>query len=493
MQTRTFLPAIAILVSGVLVALAVTTAHAQTEGTPLQFERGFPTAVTAKNAYDATDLRRAIEAYKFFFGTMQSEAVMQQMLSNGAVINEVGHVMATSPLQQFAAANADTPYALTTVDLEKSGPMVVEIPKGPYIGFVDDHNMRWVLDMGIIGPDKGKGGKHLILPPDYEGEVPGGYYVGRSQTRFVVVFVRIMPIGGDVAKAIKASEDIKIYPLSKSGQPVKHRYIDVSARRLTLPILTWEHNIEYWKQLHAVIQKETAPASFRPTLGILAQLGIKKGMPFNPDARMQGILEQAGKIANAEMRVSSYAKRKPEYIAWKGRSWEWLLVQLISPETQDFGPKEYLDLTVNDEYFYIGYGTSAAIGKRGVGKGSIYFVAYRDGNGAYFDGSKSYTLNIPGPVPASLFWSNTVYDSDSRVLIETDQNRAAMRSHIDKLEANADGSYTFYFGPDAPEGKESMWVKTIPGKGWWSVLRIYGPEADSFNGNWIPGDIVEMK
>ena len=188
-------------------ALTLTTACSspQPEDSTLQFERGFPTAVTAQNVYDATDLRRAIEAYKFFFGTMQSEAVMQQMLSNGAVINEVGHVMATSPLQQFAAANADTPYALTTVDLTLSGPMVVEIPAGPYIGFVDDHNMRWVLDMGIIGPDKGNGGKHLILPPDYEGEVPSGYYVGRSQTRFVVVFVRIMPIGGDVAKAIESA------------------------------------------------------------------------------------------------------------------------------------------------------------------------------------------------------------------------------------------------------------------------------------------------
>ncbi len=94
---------------------------------------------------------------------------------------------------------------------------------------------------------------------------------------------------------------------------------------------------------------------------------------------------------------------------------------------------------------------------------------------------------------SSLFWSNTVYDVDTRALIATDQNRAAMRSHIDELQANADGSYTFYFGPNAPVGKESMWVKTIPGKGWWSVLRIYGPEADSFNGNWIPGDYVEIK
>ncbi len=284
---------LAVSLVALVCALAVTTAHAQTAESPLQFERGYPTAVTAEKAHYAIDLRRAIEAYKFFFPTLGSEAVMQQMLSNGAKINEVGHVMATTPLQQFGGANADTPYALTTVDLKLSGPMVVEMPAGPYIAFVDDHNMRWVQDMGLIGPDKGEGGKHLILPPDYEGEVPSGYHVGRSKTRMVVVFIRIIPIGGDMAKAIKAADDVKIYPLAKAGQPVTHYYLDVSDRTLPLPILSWENNIEYWRQLHAVIQIETAPAEFRPMLGMLWQLGIEKGKPFNPDARMQRILKEA--------------------------------------------------------------------------------------------------------------------------------------------------------------------------------------------------------
>ena len=172
----------------------------------LKFERGFPAAGTAEKAYDAADLRRAIEAYKFFYGTVATEAVMQQGLAAGAKVNEVGIVMATSPRQQFGGANADTPYAIATVDLKAAGPMVVELPPGPFIGFVDDHNMRWVQDMGTIGPEKGQGGKHLILPPDYKGEVPEGYYAGRSKTWKVVVFVRIMPVGGDVAKAIAGGQ-----------------------------------------------------------------------------------------------------------------------------------------------------------------------------------------------------------------------------------------------------------------------------------------------
>ncbi len=457
------------------------------------FERGFPADGTAEKVYDATDLRRAIEAYKFFYPTMGSEAVMQQMLSNGAKVNEVGHVMATWPRIQFGAANSDTPYALATLDLESAGPMVVELPPGPFIAFVDDHNMRWVQDMGTIGPEKGKGGKHLILPPDYKGEVPSGYYVGRSKTWKVVVFIRLFPVGGDVAKALLSAKDIKIYPLAKAGQSVPFRYIDVSTRTLALPILSWEKNIEYFRQLHAVIQTETAPAEFRPMLGMLAQLGIKKDKPFNPDARMQRILEEAAQTGLAEMRVKFYSQRNPEFIAWKGRTWEWLMLQIIMPETGDFGGPAYLNLEASDSYYFMGYGVSASMGKPVVGAGSIYFVAFRDGTGASLNGGKTYKLTVPGPVPAKLFWSHTVYDNDTRTLIATDQDRAAVRSHLEKLQVNADGSYDLYFGPKAPAGKEGMWIKTIAGKGWWGAFRIYGPTAAAFDGTWKLDDIVEIR
>jgi hypothetical protein len=482
-----------LLASLVVCALAATSAQAQTAEANYKFERGFPVADTAKRAYDASDLRRAIEAYKFFYPTISTEAVMQQGQAAGAKLNEVGIVMATSPRQQFGAANADTPYAITTVDLKAAGPMVVELPPGPFIGFVDDHNMRWVQDMGTIGPEKGQGGKHLILPPDYEGEVPSGYYAFRSKTWKVVVFVRIMPVGGDVAKAIKAANDIKVYPLAKAGDPVTHRFIDVSAKTMLLPSLVWEDKIDYWRELHAVMQTETAPGEFRPMLGMLAQLGIEQGKPFNPDARAQRILEQAAHTALAEMSVTFYGSRNPERIAWKDRVWEWFPLQLISAKTGDFGVPAYVDLEASDAYAYAGYGVSAAIGRRAVGAGSVYWLAARDGSGAFLDGGKTYKLTVPGPVPGKLFWSMTVYDVNTRCLIATDQNRAAIRSLLDKPQPNADGSYDLYFGPKPPAGKESMWIKTIPGKGWWSAFRIYGPQEPAFDGTWKLNDIVELK
>jgi hypothetical protein len=371
--------------------------------------------------------------------------------------------------------------------------MVVELPPGPFIGFVDDHNMRWVQDMGLIGPERGQGGKHLILPPNYEGEVPDGYYAGRSKTRIVVVFIRLMPVGGDVAAALQAANDIKIYPLSEAGQPVTFRYIDVSDYTMPLPILTWETNIEYFRQLHAVIQTETAPSEFRPMLGMLAQLGIENGKPFDPDARMQRILEEAAQTGTAELRANFYAQRDPEFMAWEGRAWEWLIMQVIIAETGDFGGPAYLNLEPSETYYFMGYGASAAMGKPAPGAGSIYWGAFRDGTGAYLDGGKTYKLTVPGPVPADLFWSNTVYDANMRTLIATDQDRAAIRSHIENPQANADGSYDFYFGPNAPEGKEDMWIKTIPGIGWWSAFRIYGPQAAAFDGTWKLDDIVEIE
>ena len=227
-------------------------------------------------------------------------------------------------------------------------------------------------------------------------------------------------------------------------------------------------------------------------LGILKQLGIEKGKPFNLDDRMKRILNEAAQTANDEMRARFTAHRNPGYIAWKDRAWEWAVYQVIDPETGDYGPKGYYDLEQAESIYWMGFGASAAQGLPKPGAGSIYWVGYRDNKGAYLDGGKNYKLTVPAPVPKDLFWSHTVYGMDTRTLIATDQDRAAVRSHIEKLTVNADGSYTLYFGPKAPAGKEGMWIKTIPGKGWWGAFRIYGPTAAAFDGTWTLDDYVEI-
>jgi hypothetical protein len=456
---------------------------------PYKFEHGYPAAGTAEIAYNDTDLGRAIEAYKFFYPTMVNEAEMQIMPSSDKP-NQIGIKFAAGPRHQLFTANSDTPYAIGTLDLKADGPMVIELPPGNFIGLANDHNMRWVLDMGTNGPDKGQGGKHLILPPDYKGNVPNGYYFGQSETWKVLFFIRSISTEGDVVKALNALDNIKAYPLAKAGEPVTFHFVDVTDKAFPNLLLTWEDKLDYWKQLKAVVDSETAPVEFRSMFGMLQSLGIEKGKPFNPDSRMTSILEEATNKALAEMRVNAYANREPERIVWNDRNWEWVPLRQFNATTKDLGVAAFLDLQATDNAYFQAIGASESMGKRQPGAGSIYFAGLRDSTGAYLDGGKTYKLTVPGPVPAKLFWSATVYDVDTRSEIATDQDKAAVRSLFEKPKPNPDGTIDLYFGPEAPVGKEGQWVKTIPGKGWFVYFRIYGPEAPVFNGTWKLNNIA---
>ncbi|MDX2433017.1 MAG: DUF1214 domain-containing protein [Desulfobacterales bacterium] len=165
----------------------------------------------------------------------------------------------------------------------------------------------------------------------------------------------------------------------------------------------------------------------------------------------------------------------------------------INAKLKEFGNENHRDLLASDHFFFQAWGTTAAGGIRKVGAGSIYFSSMKDSTGTYLDGAKNYKLTIPGPVPAKLFWSVTVYDSETRTIINTDQGRGAVRMLFEKPQANADGSFDIHFGPNAPAGKENQWVKTIPGKGWFTYVRMYGPEGPLFDGSYKLPDIELIK
>jgi hypothetical protein len=458
-----------------------------------EFEGGFPTADTVELAYNNTDLGRAIEAYKFFYPTMVNEAMMQ-VESQSNESNQVGIKLVAGPPHQIFTANSDTPYIMTTLDLRAEGPVVIEVPPGRFMGLADDHNMRWILDMGIYGPDKGQGGKHLILPPDYTGDVPAGYYVGQSNTWKVLTFIRSVPTENNMTSALQSLDGITIYPLSKSGGEISpYRFIDMTNTTLPNKLLEWEDNLEYWQQLKKVVDTETVPVEFRPMYGMLQSLGIEKGIPFNPDARTTSILEEAAKKAIAEMRVNAYANRDPERLVWDDRNWEWIPITPFNTTTRDMGVAEFLDLQATEHAYFQAIGASPLMSIREIDHGSIYFSNFHDNNNVFLNGSKTYKLTVPGPVPANLFWSATVYDVDTRSEIATDQNRSAIRSLFEDPQPNPDGSIDLYFGPEVPEGEENHWVKTIPDQGWFVYFRIYGPQAPVFDGTWKLNNIVEMK
>jgi len=207
---------------------------------------------------------------------------------------------------------------------------------------------------------------------------------------------------GDVGKSIETAREVGVYALSAEDEPSTFDFINVTDRVVPLPLLEWAGTLEYWRQLHAVIDSETAPPKYRRMLGVLAELGIEKGEPFDPSPRMVRMLSQAAETAQREMSVSGYANRR-ELLEWPDRRWERLPVGPFSAASGDFGTAEVSDIDASDQYFFLGWGTSSAIGRREVGRGSIYYMGYRDGSGAYLDGGKSYKMTIPARCPPHCF------------------------------------------------------------------------------------------
>ena len=448
------------------------------------FKNGFPTQETLERAYNEADLNRAIEAYRFFYPTVSGAAIFKGNARIGIVPNRVFGTLDGKPMHIGFTYNSDTPYGPLTMDLT-DGPMVVELPPGPLICIAMDVNQLWIADLGLPGPAAGKGDKVAFLPPGFKGDVPAGYRVANSPSNNMLVGVRSLPVNGDVPGAIARIKTVKVYPLKPNPDWPETKWLDLTPLEQDTTPLACENNIEFWRELHEAISAEPPNPRFHTMYGELAALGIERGKPFNPDERMSAILEKAAKSANAQMRVESFGDRRPDRIVWPDRKWEWAALRF---EDGDFNTDNYADLYARDKWFYQAIGASPAMFKRDTTAGSLYWLGLRDNLGANLDGGKTYKLSVPQPVPGKLFWSVTVYDTETRSQVLTDQGKAALRSLFELKNVPTTQPTDLYFGPNAPKGQEDNWIKTIPGKGWFVYFRVYGPEKAAFDGSWKPGD-----
>ena len=448
-----------------------------------ELSHSFPTPDTARVIYDEQDFHRAVEAYRFFYPTVSAEGIFNGNRELGIEDGSGLALLAAGPQHLAFTANSDTPYAAGVLDVSVMGPVAIELPAGPYIGLLNDHHQRWILDMGIPGPDAGRGGRHLVLPPGFTGSAPAGFHSALSSTCKVLIAVRALPTEGGTGGAMAALRRVKVYPLSRPSAALP--FVDVTDRAFDATPLRWEDNLEYWQRLHSVIDFEPALEEFRPMYGVLAALGVEKGKPFAPDKRMRHILESAARVGLAQMRVEAFASQRPDRVVWPDRGWEWLG---LVPSNANFETRDYLDLQARDRWFVQAIVASPAMFRRQAGGGSVYFLAARDHTGAYLDGGRSYKVNVPQPVPAKLFWSVTAYDSKTRSQVRTPQHKAVLGSLGDKFTPNADGSFDLFFGPEAPAIGERQWIRTAPGTGFFLYFRIYGPEAASLDGSWKLGD-----
>lgn len=451
-----------------------------------RFPDGFPDQDTIQAAYDAADFSRAIVCYKHFFPLVSGARIFTGQAAVGVEINRVFGYMDTHPAQAGFTLNSDTPYAGPLLDLHV-GPVVIEVPEGVIFGAVLNYDQSWITDVGVPGRDGGKGGSYLILPPGYDGAIPEGLFLAQAQSYKIVVGLRGVPIHGDVAATIELLKTVVIRPLDSDVVWDTPAWIDMSGAPQDTSPVPVEAGIGYWETLHAALQNEPARAGDVAYEGELAVLGITRGAPFAPDDRTRELLTRAAVEADAQMRVQSLADRRADRVVWEDRQWEWVTLR---PENADFTIDGHVDVDARETWFFQAIASSPAMFRRVAGGGSLYWFTAHDNHGDYLDGARTYTLTIPLPAPAGLFWSVTVYDALTRSQIHTDQNTAALRSLFELTTAPDATDIELRFGPEEPADGPERWIKTIPGRGWFTYLRLYAPTPAAFDGSWRPGDVT---
>jgi hypothetical protein len=451
----------------------------------LKFTDGFPDAATAAKVYDNLDFQRGVQAYLTALPAVSIEAFLKGFSQFGSVNQTVlisEHLLDAKSL--FLTANTTTPYTLLYLST-KDGPLVVEVPP-EVLGPIDDAWFRWVTDVGMTGPDKGKGGKYLLLPPGYTGTVPDGYFVSRSRTIGNLLFFRTFLKDGDPKPGVDSvKHGLRVYPLSQAANPPPMTFIDISGKAFNT---IGPSDYSLFELVNRVIQDEPIDAVDPDTLGLFASIGIEKGKPFAPDARMKKILTDAAAVGDATTRTLAYRSRIKDAYFYPNSAW----VTPFIGGSYKFEQDGAVNLDAKAMFFFYATGVTPAMTMKMVGEGSQYAGAFVDAKGHPLDGGKTYRLHMPPNIPAKDFWSFTLYDNQTRSMLQTDQQSPAVGSLTKGLLVNADGSVDVYFGPKAPAGKAANWVQTIPGKGWNTLLRLYGPLEPWFNKTWRPGEIEPL-
>jgi hypothetical protein len=449
----------------------------------LHFFDGFPDDATVTKVYDNLDFERGVQAYLTGLpGTslVGMRAGLYSLGANNSTVVIFEQLMDSKAL--WLTPNTDSIYFATWLDLH-DGPLVLETPP-KVLGFLDDSWFHYIIDFGNAGPDKGKGGKFLVLPPGYTNNVPEGYFVARSRTFGVWLVSRGFKVNGDPKPAVESIKNtMRIYPLAQANNPPPTKFINVSG----VPHNTIHANdFEFYEELNQVVQEEPTESLDPESLGLFASIGIEKGKPFAPDERMKKILTESAAVGNATARALTFRTRLKDSFFYPNSAW---CTPFIGGSYQFLSQPGVRNLDARTFFFYYATGITPAMANKFIGIGSQYAAAFVDADNKPLDGSKTYKLHLPPNIPAKDFWSIVVYDNQTRSDLQTDQQFPSVSSLTEGVVINPDTSADVYFGPTAPAGHEANWVQTVPGKGWNCLLRLYGPLQPWYDKTWRPGEI----
>ena len=449
----------------------------------LRLEDGVPTDWSTDKIYDNLDRSRALQAYLLAIPIV-NQVSMRNTLKEYGPLNTTDVIwedLVDSKTIELTASD-NVVYSFIWLDTT-DGPLVVETPPD-VLGLIDDMWYRWVADVGITGADKGEGGKYLLLPPGYTGDVPDGYFVVRATTYGNwMPFRSFLNAEGDPKPGVeKVKETLKIYRLGEADSPPEMKYVNLSGEPSNFVA---PQDYSFWELLNEAIQEEPSTGSDPTTLGLFASLGIEKGKPFAPDARMKKILADAANVGATTARALGYRMRERDGYIYPDGNWRKPFFGgykfEVSPGVANLDGAAF--------FYFLATGVTPAMAEKMVGEGSQYPWTALDADGNPFDGGKTYRLHLPKDIPAKRFWSAIVYDTQTRSMLQTDQRFPSVSSQNKDVKVNDDGSVDVYFGPAAPDGMENNWAQTIPGKGWFMILRLYGPLEAWFDQTWRPGEI----
>lgn len=440
-----------------------------------------PSPASVKRLYDEFDVQQATQTYLWalpLVSVAQWQAAQASTLGAGngdlvvydTFVDKLG----------ILTPNATTPYVIAFVDLNKTGPLVIDMPAGHAAGGVNDAWQREIASVGEAGPDQGKGARYLLLPPGQQAPADAqGLSPIQATTMNVLIGFRALDPNPKAAQAL--IEKFKLYAYSDRAHPPPTRVIMPKDRR-------WyggqPEGMDYWRRLHAVIQTEPVAERDRFFMAMLASLGVEKGKPFEPTAPQASALKRGAELGANMAKAMAFAKRAPEAKLWPDREWKTVL-EIDDPSQR---VANFDQLNERTAWFYEAVTNSKSMLSKTPGVGQVYLGVYADKAGQWLDGGKTYRLHVPANAPAKNFWSITLYDTQTRSYVDGPAQSSDRSSRM-PLTKNEDGSVDLYFGPKAPAGMTGNWVQTVPGRHWFAYFRLYGPTEAYFDRSWKLGDL----